>query len=84
MHEIRISRLYTRVVLKVIRFNRPYIDELHSKILKRVLIDIYDRWFLENNIWYNLKRGYHNPYKIYLVFRNKEDAILFKLTWIGI
>ena len=52
------------------------------------------RWFEDSNIWYDLKeyiKLYTNPNNLYLdaeyfyiVFKDKADAMLFKLYWIGV
>jgi hypothetical protein len=46
-------------------------------------------WFLENNIQYELDypaitEKIPNPYNYFIIFKNKEDAMRFKLTWMGI
>ena len=58
---------------------------LHYSVLKAEI----HQWFLDNNILYNLEYKdlgkavgeYLERYSV--VFENKDDAMLFKLTWGG-
>ena len=67
---------------------KPYISGIFSKTMKYVgLIDKYHSWFIENNIWYDIERIQITKFEYdrsYLIFKNKADAALFKLTWLGI
>jgi hypothetical protein len=52
-----------------------------------VLLKKYHQWFIENNIWYDLEKVKNdNTFEIhsYVIFENKSDAMLFKLTLLGV
>ena len=60
-----------------------------SSTIFRKLRNKYHSWCIDNNIWYDLEQDeyYQEQYlirKYYLIFKDKSDAILFKLTWMGI
>jgi hypothetical protein len=49
-----------------------------------ILKEKYLSWLIENNIEYNLKYtcSMEDEEYFFILFENKDDAMLFKLTWV--
>ena len=65
--------------------NRPYeYDGDEDMSLYMFLSDRLHNWFTEHNISYEIFEEKIGLWSwCYILFKNKEDAILFKLTWSG-
>jgi hypothetical protein len=66
---------------------RPYIEYLNPNVVRVLMISRHN-WCIENNIWYDMEyirdaNSYdlHDHKKYFIIFKNKSDAMLFKLTW---
>ena len=57
--------------------NRPV--SLKSDLSGYILVDLLHNWLVDNNISYSLREI---DYFTCIMFENKSDAILFKLTWL--
>ena len=70
-----------RFVSGGIDLGKPRLDYKSSLLVlySYVFCDTVHQWFLDNNIDYEL--SYIDKEKTRISFKNKEDALLFKLTW---